>query len=949
MAKKFQNLTVDYKKLLNFSASDRAAMAKSEYGQSILSSLTPTQYASLFPSYYKERLPDISGFTAASRAGGGLGGTRTGYEPSTAPTTGGSRQTTTTTATAGRATPSYIRRLKEASGGVDISDPKAKAQLSSEKKAVFDLLKKGQISADDPRAAFLKDISEADLKKAGIQATAGKDGKQTYQMTATAASQMTDEELKKKIGSDKFEGGFAAKSAKLTSDLMKDLGLTREQAAGLVGNLAHESAGLNINIEEKVANKHGTKGYGLAQWTDNPPGKGRRTQLANFAANSGLEINSYEAQYKFLLQELQTTESRALRLIKSAKTPEEAAAAAVAFERPQGYSSKNPDYVDAAKKSLGWKDRLRYTNKSYEIAGDAANAGLPANATPQQVAEYRQKLVEQEENKRAEELAASSLGKLPAGVDTKFAQEYEKMTPGQKQATLTAIERTGVDKFNSIYKENPQQTIQTAAAGAPGAVKLFRTASGSGSDSSRGLRDFGDSQYGAESLSQLTQVGSKVGRTHEITGGGDKGQGSLKGLCGRGSRGVVGALLNDRYFANGIGGNADSLSKGNPYLQNSGMFKAPSSLDKNQMSKEYLDSLPIGTVISSTGGGRGQGHVQVKGPGGTWVSDGIQTKVLTSGYGNFTAHLPNENAIKRMNPKLLGADPATFAYAQSQGYIIPTPSPEQVAQGVPGAPPPSKEEAKENQAKIADATVKKESVDKEELAKAEDLQQEAQATVSQQPREQPGDIPPKESSTTTPIAQQQMAQSTNEVIPVLADGGAKELNTEEITAYPIGPLKGDNSVVVDDNKKPLFTMNTDKESAHYDPVDKTVSVRPLDEKKNKLDKKPMVGKAIPVLAEGGEVDLQASAQGEPVPKVDSEGLQNTETNNVAEPEAASNVGAMAQNAAMGPAPATTASIAENLRNMSANPITCPSFGRAIAASNFKKSGDHYDGGATNVK
>jgi hypothetical protein len=1032
MAKKFQNLTVDYKKLLNFSVSDRAAMAKSEYGQSLLSSLTPTQYASLFPTYYKDRLPDISGFLAAGRPGVRLGDTRTGYEPSATPV-GRVGQPPSTTATGGRTTPSYIRRLKEASGGIDISDPGAKVQLSSEKKEIFDLLKKGQISADDPRAAFLKDISEADLKKAGIQATAGKDGKQTYQMAPTAASQMTDEELKKKIGSDKFEGGFAAKSAKLTSDLMKDLGLTREQAAGLVGNLAHESAGLNINIEEKVANKHGTKGYGLAQWTDNPPGKGRRTQLANFAANSGLEINSYEAQYKFLVQELQTTESRALRLIRSAKTPEEAAAAAVAFERPQGYSSKNPDYVDAAKKSLGWKDRLRYTNKSYEIAGDAANAGLPANATPQQVAEYRQKLVEQEENKRAEELAASSLGKLPAGVDSKFAQEYEKMTPGQKQATLTAIEKTGVDKFNSIYKENPQQTIQTAAAGAPGAVKLFRTASGSGSDSSRGLKDFGDSQYGAESLSQLTQVGSKVGGTHEITGGGAKGQGSLKGLCGRGSRGVVGALLNDKYFANGIGGNADSLSRGNPYLQKSGMYKAPTSLDKKQMSKEYLDSLPIGTVISSTGGGKGYGHVQVKGPGGTWVSDGVQTKVLTSGYGNFTAHLPNENAIKRMNPKLLGADPATFAYAQSQGYIIPTPSPEQVAQGVPGAPPPSKEEAKENQAKIADATVKKEGVDKEELAKAEDLQQQAQAenpvksnqekagafklfktaaattpapTAEVKPKESSTTTPvdqqsnrdtaqvksseevkkiagivverngqkveispedqkkvdmannlknsmaqaPKESSTTTPIAQQQMAQSTNEVIPVLADGGAKELNTEEITAYPIGPLKGDNSVVVDDNKKPLFTMNTDKESAHYDPVDKTVSVKPLDEKKTKLDKKPMVGKAIPVLAEGGEVDLQASAQGEPVPKVDSEGLQNPETAEAAEPEASTpNVGAMAQGNAMGPAPATTASIAENLRNMSANPITCPSFGRAIAASNFKKSGDHYDGGATNVK
>ena len=187
----------------------------------------------------------------------------------------------------------------------------------------------------------------------------------------------------------------------------------------------------------------------------------------------------------------------------------------------------------------------------------------------------------------------------------------------------------------------------------------------------------------------------------------------------------------------------------------------------------------------------------------------------------------------------------------------------------------------------------------------------------------------------------------------MATGGAKEVDTKEITAYPIGPLKGDNSVVVDDEKKPLFTMNTDKESAHYDPVDKTVSVRPLDEKKNILDKKPLVGKAIPVLAYGGEVDLQASAQGEPVSKVDSDGLAATpeapDADGAGPEPTSSNAGAMAQSMARGSSGDSLASISETLKNMSANPITCPSFGRALAASNFKKSGDHYDGGATNVK
>lgn len=920
MAKQFQNLTVDYKKLLNLSVSDRASMARSEYGQSLLSSLTPSQYASLFPSYYKDRLPDISGFTAARR---GIGGTRTGYEPSTATPGGGGggagRTPTSTTATAGRATPSYVRRLKEASGGVDISDPKAKAQLSDEKKKVFDLLKKGQISADDPRAAFLKDVSAADLKKAGIESVTGAGGKQTYQMLPTAASQMTDEELKKKIGSEKFEGGFASKSAKLTSDLMKDLGLTREQAAGLVGNLAHESAGLNINIEEKVANKHGTKGYGLAQWTDNPPGRGRRTQLANFAESNGLPINSYEAQYKFLLQELQTTESRALNLLKSAKTPEEAAAAAVAFERPQGYNSKNPNYVDAAKNSLGWKDRLRYTNKSYEAAGDVGNAGLPANATPEQIAEYRRKLIEQEENQRGEQLAASTLAKLPANIDPKFAQEYERMSPGQKQRVQQAIAKLGegeegVNKFNKIYQENPVKSANMTGVSTVGNTKLPKTAS----DANKIVADTatGTLRYQASLIDKASALlGLDERKDKEAIKEYLRKSGTKSGQIDPEQTPWCAAFVNSTLAQSGIKPTGSNVAAS--YL-NWGELKQASEVAAGDV---LVRDGHVGLSTGKTKMVNGRLKIQMLG--------GNQSQKVTNNY-------------------WVDADTIQVRRAREEDY-----SPEVLED------------------------IKKNDLTQEAVAALQKKQQQQGVPVQEAPttapdspisQQQPGNIklpmaggkrietqtpePPKESSTTTPVAEQQTAQSADEVIPVMSDGGKKELETEEIKAYPIGPLKGDNSVVVDDNKKPLFTMNTDKESAHYDPIDKTVSVRPLNEKKNKLDKKPLVGKAIPVLADGGEVDLQASAQGEVLPKVDSSGLAAPEApaNDAtpAEP-AGSGAGAMTQGMSRTSSGDTMASIAETLKNMSANPITCPSFGRALAASNFKKSGDHYDGGATNVK
>ena len=58
-----------------------------------------------------------------------------------------------------------------------------------------------------------------------------------------------------------------------------------------------------------------------------------------------------------------------------------------------------------------------------------------------------------------------------------------------------------------------------------------------------------------------------------------------------------------------------------------------------------------------------------------------------------------------------------------------------------------------------------------------------------------------------------------------ADGGRVKVNTEQIAAYPIGGLKGDNTVVVNAQQQPLFTMNTN-ESAVMNPNTKTVDVLP---------------------------------------------------------------------------------------------------------------------------
>lgn len=105
---------------------------------------------------------------------------------------------------------------------------------------------------------------------------------------------------------------------RLISDLMADFGLTREQAAGVAGNFAHET--LNFTRMQERGTSRG--GLGYAQWTGT-----RRTDFENWAAERGLDTGSYEANYGYLKHELETDpyERRQFMRVTAATTPEEAA------------------------------------------------------------------------------------------------------------------------------------------------------------------------------------------------------------------------------------------------------------------------------------------------------------------------------------------------------------------------------------------------------------------------------------------------------------------------------------------------------------------------------------------------------------------------------------------------------------------------------------------------
>jgi hypothetical protein len=109
-----------------------------------------------------------------------------------------------------------------------------------------------------------------------------------------------------------------------------DLKLQPHHAAGVVGNLATET-GWFKNMQEIQPTVAGSRGgYGWAQWTGP-----RRQQFEAFARDKGLDINSDEANYQFLKQELLTTERAALEQLKQATNYQEASDAFMAgYERP---------------------------------------------------------------------------------------------------------------------------------------------------------------------------------------------------------------------------------------------------------------------------------------------------------------------------------------------------------------------------------------------------------------------------------------------------------------------------------------------------------------------------------------------------------------------------------------------------------------------------------------
>lgn len=244
------------------------------------------------------------------------------------------------------------------------------------------------------------------------------------------------------------------------------------------------------------------------------------------------------------------------------------------------------------------------------------------------------------------------------------------------------------------------------------------------------------------------------------------------------------------------------------------------------------------------------------------------------------------------------------------------------------------------------------------LANWQKEQREKRDSQSLVKKTEGSDIVPQESPRPAPAAPapelvrrtegSDIARSATPAAPTIdvnADGGIEKLNTDQIRAYPITDLKGDNSVVVDKNQKPLFTMNTGSETATYNPATKNVTVNPIS--RNSATKVSGQGLAVPVLADGGNIDVSPVTKNDPNQLTNNIIDDNQPNNNRVADENSSdqmtNTSSMIQGGSFSDNSIKVQMASSPLNNY------CPSFTRAMSASEFMKHGQHYDNGSTNLR
>ena len=463
---RFQNLTVDFKKMNKLSMRDRMNMLGTRQGADLLSSLDPSQLKSLFPDYYKK--DEGLSQTLSAITGRNIKPSETVKDQTagrSAPPTERDlrRRNTVNRAREEERLPEWARKLGVTAGKSDMP------QLTSDQKTVLKDLRQGKIASDDPRVSFLNQMTPEQRQKAGI-IESEQDGKKSFTMSA-----YSDDQIAENLRSS--PATFSARE-RATLDFISNREGSKDPNIifGDVGNVAgsgeyskklrqmgHTKPLTEMSINEVVAMQKDlisiTKGR-----LQHSPGKGTS------AVGSGQMISST------LLQNLRDLgiPSSEWDKIKFDKTLQERLT--IQNFKSSGIGDPNADPKTWNMNRLGQQYESVNVNKGYrpmtsreiEQISSASTARGNSNPTAQDIASERQRL-----EKESEKVIASSQARpqLPAGLDPKFVETYNRLPIAQAQQVASGLSRVsqelgeaGIRKFNTEFLGNPSRFSDSSVA-----------------------------------------------------------------------------------------------------------------------------------------------------------------------------------------------------------------------------------------------------------------------------------------------------------------------------------------------------------------------------------------------------------------------------------------------------------------------------------------------------
>lgn len=242
--------------------------------------------------------------------------------------------------------------------------------------------------------------------------------------------------------------------------LIKKYGYSDAQASGIVGNLIQESS-MNTGAINRGDGSDGSNSIGIAQWN------GQRAKgLHSFAGERGSDVSNLDTQLDYIHHELNSSESAAGNRLRNADNVFDATAAMIGFERPQGWSAKNPTA------GHGWDNRLSHAKGLMGSAGEGVEPQAIAMAQAQAKSPVGENLMTGLQPKIAEQPKAPVQPKSNNGI---LLQAYNKLTgsdvqmPGSILGSPTGDVMKGIGGIGDFAKtlmESDADINKQIAAGA---------------------------------------------------------------------------------------------------------------------------------------------------------------------------------------------------------------------------------------------------------------------------------------------------------------------------------------------------------------------------------------------------------------------------------------------------------------------------------------------------